>query len=116
MYPDFGVKGATYFLGIAEWLFGALLLAEVWNKKLGIFGAIGACALFVSTFTIIPFIPNDWARPRQGGFPAMSETVAFLMKGLVLLAASFYLLRQDLLQVQQTVKHKHELIEARGAA
>jgi uncharacterized membrane protein YkgB len=36
MYPVFGVHGATYFLGVSEWSLGALLLAGVWNKKLGI--------------------------------------------------------------------------------
>ena len=36
MYPVFGVPGATYFLGAAEWLFGGLLLLGFWNKKLGI--------------------------------------------------------------------------------
>src|SRR6202047_675586 len=36
MYPVFGIRGATYFLGVAEWLFGALLFAGFWNKKLGI--------------------------------------------------------------------------------
>ena len=35
MYPAFGMKGATYLLGISEWLFGALLFAGFWNKKLG---------------------------------------------------------------------------------
>jgi hypothetical protein len=30
-------------------------------------------------------------------FPAMTETAAFLMKDLVLLAASFYLLKQDVM-------------------
>jgi len=38
MYPVFGVHGATYFLGVSEWLFGALLFAGFWNKKLGILG------------------------------------------------------------------------------
>ena len=33
MYPVFGIRGATYFLGVAEWLFGALLLGGFWNKK-----------------------------------------------------------------------------------
>lgn len=98
MYPAFGLKGATYFLGAAEWLFGALLLAGFWNKKLGILGALGSCASFVSTFTIIPFIPNAWAA-SAGGFPAMTETAAFLMKDLVLLTASFYLLKQDVMRV-----------------
>jgi uncharacterized membrane protein YkgB len=26
MYPVFGIRGASWFLGVAEWLFGALLL------------------------------------------------------------------------------------------
>src|ERR1700752_2491361 len=103
MYPVFGVRGACVFLGVAEWLFGAFLFAGFWNKKLGILGALGGIASFVSTFTIIPFIPNGWAA-SAGGFPAMTETVAFLMKDLVLLAVSVYLLRQDVLRVSLSSK------------
>jgi len=40
MYPVFGVRGATFFLGVSEWLFGALLFAGFWNKKLGILGLL----------------------------------------------------------------------------
>jgi uncharacterized membrane protein YkgB len=97
MYPVFGIRGATRFLGVAEWTFGLLLLLGFWNKQLGILGALGACFSFIATFTIIPFMPEGWA-PSAGGFPAMTERVAFLMKDLVLLAASFYLLRQDALR------------------
>ena len=98
MYPVFGVKGSTYFLGVSEWLFGALLLAGFWNKKLGILGALGSVATFVTTVTIIPFMPDGWA-PSAGGFPAMVGNVAFLMKDVVLLAVSIYLLKQDLAKV-----------------
>src|ERR1700741_3722206 len=56
MYPVFGVRGACWFLGVAEWSFGALLLAGFWNKKLGIRGALGSCCAFVATITIISFI------------------------------------------------------------
>src|ERR1700739_4101824 len=42
LYPVFGMKGATYFLGVSEWLFGALLLAGFRNKKLGMLGALGS--------------------------------------------------------------------------
>jgi uncharacterized membrane protein YkgB len=97
MYPVFGVRGACLFLGVSEWLFGALLFAGFWNKKLGILGALGGIASFVSTFTIIAFMPNGWAA-SAGGFPAMTENVAFLMKDLVLLAVSFYLLKQDVVR------------------
>lgn len=97
MYPVFGIRGATFFLGVSEWLSGALLLAGFWNKKLGIFGALGACGTFIATSTIIPFFPDGWAA-SAGGFPAMTEHVAFLMKDLVLFAASFYLLKEDVVR------------------
>ncbi len=97
MYAVFGVRGATYFLGVAEWLFGALLFAGYWNKRLGILGALGSCFAFIATTTIIPFMPDGWAA-SAGGFPAMTEKVAFLMKDLVLFAVSVYLLRQDVIR------------------
>jgi uncharacterized membrane protein YkgB len=98
LYPVFGIRGATYFLGVSEWLFGALLLAGFWNKKLGILGALGLCFSMLGTSTIIPFMPDGWAA-SAGGFPAMTERVAFLMKDLVLLGVSVYLLRQDVIRV-----------------
>ena len=111
MYPILGLKGATWFLGVAEWLFGALLFLGFWNKRLGILGALGSCFSFVATVTIIPFIPNGWA-VSAGGFPAMTETVAFLLKDLVLLAVSVYLLRQDVLRVSQSGKEAPEKVTA----
>lgn len=101
MYPVFGMKGSAYLLGVSEWLFGALLLAGFWNKKLGILGALGSVVTFLCTVTIIPFMPDGWA-PSAGGFPAMVGNVAFLMKDVVLLAVSFYLLKQDLVRAAQT--------------
>jgi uncharacterized membrane protein YkgB len=98
MYPAFGVRGATWFLGVSEWVFGALLFWGFWNKKAGVLGALGGIGSFVSTTTIIPFFPDGWAA-SAGGFPAMKENVAFLMKDFVLLAVSFYLLKQDLLRL-----------------
>jgi uncharacterized membrane protein YkgB len=94
MYHVFGIKGSSYVLGVSEWLFGALLLAGFWNKKLGVLGALGSVATFIATITIIPFMPDGWA-PSAGGFPAMVGNVAFLMKDVVLLAVSIYLLKQD---------------------
>jgi uncharacterized membrane protein YkgB len=98
LYPVFGVRGASWFLGCSEWLFGTLIFLGFWNKRLGILGAAGSCLTFIMTVTIIPFMPNGWAA-SAGGFPAMVGNVPFLMKDLVLLAASFYLLRQDVVRV-----------------
>ena len=52
------------------------------------------------TVTIIPFMPNGWAESADG-FPAMTGNVPFLMKDVVLLAASLYLLKQDLLRASR---------------
>jgi len=94
MYPVFGLQGASWFLGVSEWLFGALIFLGFWNKPLGVLGALGSCVTFIMTITIIPFIPDGW-NVAAGGFPAMQGNVAFLMKDLVLFAVSFYLLKQD---------------------
>jgi uncharacterized membrane protein YkgB len=111
MYPVFGIRGATWFLGVSEWTFGLLLLLGFWNKQLGILGALGACFSFIATSTIIPFMPDGWA-PSAGGFPAMTERIAFLMKDLVLLAVSFYLLRQDVLRAASAREPLRDLQDA----
>ena len=94
MYPVFGIRGASWFLGVSEWLFGALIFIGFWNKTLGALGAAGSCLSFIMTLTIIPFMPDGWAA-SAGGFPAMTGNVPFLMKDVVLLAVSVYLLKQD---------------------
>ena len=74
---------------------------------MGILGALGSCVTFLCTATIIPFMPNGWA-VSAGGFPAMTEHVAFLMKDIVLFAVSFYLLRQDVARVSRAVRQNDD--------
>ena len=101
MYPVFGIRGASWFLGVSEWTFGALILLGYWSKRLGVLGAAGSVVTFVLTVTIIPFMPGGWAA-SAGGFPAMVGNVPFLMKDVVLLAVSIYLLKQDAERVRQS--------------
>lgn len=93
--PVLGVSGTSILLGTAEWTFGLLLFLGFWNKKLGMLGALGSIVTFIGTLTIFPFAPGAW-HPEAGGFPAMTIVSGFLLKDLVLLAASVYLLKQDL--------------------
>jgi len=62
MFPVFGMRGATYFLGVSEWAFGALLFMGCWNKKLGILGALvraGVSDLYY------PRQERTWRQTRQ---------------------------------------------------
>ena len=96
--PLLGVKGTSIFLGASEWTYGSLLLLGFWNKKLGALGAFGSTLTFLATFTIMPFAPGAWDA-AAGGFPAMTIVSGFLLKDLVLLVVSVYLLKQDLARV-----------------
>jgi uncharacterized membrane protein YkgB len=104
LYPVFGIHGAAWFLGIAEWLICLLLFWGFWNRQAGILGALGSCVTYVATVTIIPFMPNGWDQVA-GGFPAMTGNIPFLIKDVVLLAASFYLLKQDVEATMRSPSH-----------
>ena len=61
-------------------------------------GAILSVSTFITTVTIIPFMPDGW-NESAGGFPAMQGNVAFLMKDVVFVAVSIYLLKEDAVRV-----------------
>src|SRR5262245_30479234 len=113
MYPVFGLHGASYFLGVSEWLTAALLIWGFWNPKAGVLGAILCVGTFVTTVTIIPFMPDGWN--EAAGFPAMQGNVAFLMKDVVLLAVSVYLLKQDVVRASRSAAERSERPEVGGA-
>jgi len=114
MYPVFGIRGATWFLGVSEWITAALLIWGFWNKKAGVVGAAISTATFITTITIIPFMPDGW--DAAAGFPAMKGNVAFLMKDVVLLAVSFYLLKQDVMRASVAAAEQRQWKEAGASA
>src|SRR6201985_910170 len=103
LLPAFGVRGAGYFLGTSEMIFGTLIFLGYWSPRLGILGALGSIVTFIGTTSIIPFLPDAWAR-EAGGFPIMTLPLGFLMKDVLFLAASFYLLKQDVARAALEVK------------
>jgi uncharacterized membrane protein YkgB len=110
MYPVFGIRGASWALGVSEWSFAVLLFLGFWHKRLGILGALGSCVAFIGTVTIIPFMPDGWAA-SAGGFPAMTGNVPFLMKDVVLFAASLYLLKQDVARAAASAPQAEFVLE-----
>jgi len=103
LIPAFGVRGAGYFLGTTEMIFGSLIFLGYWSPRLGILGALGSIVTFIGTTSIIPFLPDAWAR-EAGGFPIMTLPVGFLTKDILFLVASFYLLKQDLTRAAQEIE------------
>lgn len=100
LHPAFGIQGASWFLGVAEWLIFLLMLLGFRYPTCAAYGALGSIATFISTVTIIPYMPEVWAA-ESGGFPAMGGATPFLIKDVVLLAVSVYLLKQSLLRIHQ---------------
>jgi hypothetical protein len=71
----------------------------------------------IGTVTIIPFMPDGW--DAAAGFPAMKGNVAFLRKDVVLLAASFYLLKQDVVRAARSAderSHRRDVADPRAWA
>src|SRR6201989_459239 len=66
LIPVFGVRGAGYFLGTTETIFGCLIFLGYWSPRLGILGALGSIVTFIGTTSIIPFLPDGWG-PEGGG-------------------------------------------------
>src|ERR1700733_1553416 len=95
LLPAFGVRGAGYFLATTETIFGSLIFLGYWSPRLGMLGALGSIVTFIGTTSIIPFLPDGWAH-EAGGFPIMTLPLGFLMKDVLFLVASFYLLKLDL--------------------
>ncbi|MEO8903293.1 MAG: DUF417 family protein [Polyangiaceae bacterium] len=100
MHSVFGVQGASDAIGVIEL---ATALALTVGARVPIASAAGAtlCALtFVITLTFMLSTPGV-AEPTAGGFPAISAAIGqFLLKDLVLLAASIALLRASVKRTQ----------------
>lgn len=87
-----GTQGASMAIGIPELTFGLLLTAGFrWPGSLAaIGGALGSCVTFLTTLSFMATTPGVWA---PSGPPLLSGTIGvFLVKDIVLLAASLVLL------------------------
>lgn len=91
-----GVRGASRVFGTAELTFGLLLAYGLLRPGTlaATLGAAGSCMTFLTTLTFLFTTPGVFIK---GSEPVMSGDVGlFLMKDLVLLAASVVLLAQSL--------------------
>jgi uncharacterized membrane protein YkgB len=98
MHTLFGIQGASYALGVAEWTIGLGLVLGAWFPRVSVLASAGSVATYLTTITLIFSTPGGW-EASAGGFPAMGGATGFLLKDVVLLAASLALLKHSVLQV-----------------
>lgn len=92
----FGVDGGSHFIGVVELATAAALILGAFNSTASAVGAAMSCLTYLVTLTFFVSTPGV-AEPTAGGFPAISAgTGQFLLKDIVLLAASACLLLASL--------------------
>ncbi|MBV9078124.1 MAG: DUF417 family protein [Methylobacteriaceae bacterium] len=92
LHAAFGVQGASRFVGVIELSTAAALALGAFRPAFSALGAAMSAATYLTTLTFFLTTPGV-AEPTAGGFPAISAAPGqFLLKDLVLLAASLCLL------------------------
>ncbi|HEX4550111.1 YkgB family protein [Pseudomonas sp.] len=97
LHVVFGIQGASYFLGVVEWLIALGLALGAWMPRVSIIASIASAMTFLVTLTMIFTTPDGW-EASAGGFPAMGGASSFLLKDLILLAGSFVLLKRAIVK------------------
>ena len=90
-----GMQGASMVIGVFELLFGAMLTVGFWRPGsiVAALGAVGSVICFLTTLSFLATTPGVFA---PGHAPILGIMGGFLIKDIVLLAASFVLLAQSI--------------------
>lgn len=92
LHALFGVQGASYVIGVLELSTATALILGAFRPLFSALGAAMSAATYLVTLTFFLTTPGV-AEQTAGGFPAISAAPGqFLLKDLVLLAASLSLL------------------------
>lgn len=96
----FGIQGASFLLGFVEIGAGVLLALRGANPLFSAFGGAIGIVTYLTTLSFFFTTPGVF-EPSLGGFPAISAGLGqFLLKDVVLLGASFFILGASLQEVQ----------------
>ncbi|EOK5693406.1 YkgB family protein [Escherichia coli] len=96
LHALFGIQGASYVIGVLELATAAALGIGAFKPVFSVLGAAMSTMTYLITLTFLLSTPGV-AEATAGGFPAISAVPGqFLLKDLVLLAASLCLLGASL--------------------
>jgi uncharacterized membrane protein YkgB len=91
LHAMFGVQGASYVIGVLELATAAALILGAFQPLFSALGAAMSAVTFIITLTF--FLSTPGVAEATSGFPAIAALPGqFLLKDLVLLAASLALL------------------------
>jgi hypothetical protein len=113
LHPVFGIRGASGFLGCSEWPFAAIVIFGILGKATRNFGSPR-----VDRHVCHDGYHHSVHAERLGSGCWLSGNgrhVPFLMKDIVLLAASIYLLKQDVVRTLEAATCGFE-VDARPLA
>lgn len=101
MYNIMSVQGFAMFLGCLELLIGLLIAARLYSPKLSLAGGLLSCGVFLTTISFMLSTKGVFG-PEGLSFPAISIMPGqFLLKDVVLLAASVLVMGESLLAIER---------------
>ncbi len=71
LIPAFGIRGASFFLGATEWLFGTLIFLGYWSPKLGRSERLVRSSLFSAPSPSFRFFPMRGHRRQVAFLPCI---------------------------------------------
>lgn len=89
----FGTQGASNFIGVIEVAIGLLLVGRLLSPKLALLGGLGGIATFLMTLSFMFTTPGVIAT-HVGPLALSIEIGLFLLKDVVLLAASVFIVKE----------------------
>ena len=108
MNPAFGIQGASDVIGVIELSTATMLFLGAFVPAASALGALMSSITFVITLTFFVSTPGVF-EPTAGGFPAISALPGqFLLKDIVLLAASVTLFRESIRAAIPLTEQAHE--------
>jgi reactive chlorine resistance protein C len=114
MNVAFGIQGASDLIGTIELATAAVLIAGAFLPLASALGAAMSTVTFLITLSFFVSTPGV-AEPTAGGFPAISAPIGqFLLKDLVLLAASINLLLPSIRAVSNRARPSFNMMPRVG--
>lgn len=94
MYKFLSIQATSNVIGVAEITAAVLIAIRPISARFSAIGSVLAVFTFLATLTFLFSLPG-WEK-SLGGFPALSGSGGFLLKDIVLLAASLWTLSDSL--------------------